>query len=80
LLAPEREGLAGVGLPFRRATLALTDEQWAAPESLAGACRSHAKVPSKDLRRTMSAILWRRQNGAKWGAMPEEFGPWWMVA
>jgi transposase len=28
----------------------------------------------------MSAILWRRQNGAKLGAMPEEFGPWWMVA
>jgi transposase len=28
----------------------------------------------------MSAILWRHQNGAKWRAIPEEFGPWWRAA
>src|SRR3954447_16375242 len=29
-----------------------------------------------DLRRTMSAIVWRHQNGAKWRAIPAELGPW----
>ncbi|WP_110507743.1 transposase [Komagataeibacter oboediens] len=28
------------------------------------------------LRRTISAIFWRHQNGAKWRAIPDEFGPW----
>ena len=32
------------------------------------------------LRRTIGAILWRHQNGAKWRALPEEVGPWWMAA
>src|SRR4051812_3979918 len=31
---------------------------------------------TKDLRRTISAILWRHQNGAKWRAIPAELGPW----
>ena len=31
---------------------------------------------TKDLRRTLSAILWRHQNGAKWRAIPAELGPW----
>ncbi|WP_438382475.1 transposase [Asaia sp. BMEF1] len=25
---------------------------------------------------TISAILWRHQNGAKWRSFPLEFGPW----
>ncbi len=28
------------------------------------------------LRRTLSAILWRHQNGAKWRSVPSELGPW----
>jgi transposase len=24
--------------------------------------------------------LWRHENGAKWRALPEEYGPWWMAA
>jgi len=36
--------------------------------------------PRKDLRRTLSAILWRHQNGARWRAIPEELGPWWRAA
>jgi transposase len=58
----------------------LTDRDWAALEPLIEACRPHAKVPSPHLRRTMSAILWRHQNGAKWRAIPEELGPWWRAA
>ena len=58
----------------------LTDAQWAMLEPLVEACRPHAKVPPSHLRRTMSAILWRHENGAKWRALPAELGPWWMAA
>ena len=58
----------------------LTDGQWTMLEPLVEACRPHAKVPPSDLRRTMSAILWRHENGAKWRALPAELGPWWMAA
>ena len=58
----------------------LTDERWAVLEPLVEACRPPAKVPPQHLRRTVGAILWRHQNGAKWRAIPEEFGPWWMAA
>ena len=34
------------------------------------------KTLPQDLRRTISAILWRHQNGAKWRAVPAELGPW----
>jgi transposase len=60
--------------------LVLTDERWAALEPLVAACRPPAKVPPRHLRRTISAILWRHENGAKWRAVPGEFGPWWMAA
>jgi transposase len=60
--------------------LGLTDEEWAVLEPLVDACRPHAKVPPSNLRRTISAIIWRHQNGAKWRALPDEFGPWWMAA
>ena len=58
----------------------LTETQWAMLEPLIEACRPHAKVPPSHLRRTMSAILWRHENGAKWRALPAELGPWWMAA
>ena len=44
------------------------------------ACRPKAKTPPQDLQRTLSAILWRHQNGVKWRAIPDEFGPWWRAA
>ena len=44
------------------------------------ACRLKAKTPPQDLRRTISAILWRHQNGAKWRSIPEEQGSWWLAA
>src|ERR687897_743065 len=58
----------------------LSDEQWALLEPLVEACRPKGKTPPQDLRRTLSAILWRHQNGAKWRAVPEELGPWWRAA
>ena len=54
----------------------LTDPQWAALEPLIEICRPKGKTPPRDLRRTISAILWRHQNGAKWRAIPPELGPW----
>ncbi len=58
----------------------LTDGQWAALEPLVEGCRPKGKTPPQDLRRTIEAILWRHQNGAKWRAVPTELGPWWRAA
>ena len=58
----------------------LSDGQWALLEPLVEACRPKGQTPPQDLRRTLSAILWRHQNGAKWRAVPEELGPWWRAA
>jgi len=60
--------------------MVLTDGQWAALEPLIEACRPKGKTPLRHLRRTIEAILWRHQNGAKWRAIPEELGPWWAAA
>ena len=54
----------------------LTDAQWALLEPLIEACRPKGKTPPQDLRRTLSAILWRHENGAKWRSVPSELGPW----
>ena len=56
----------------------LSDTQWAILEPRVEACRP--KTPPQDLRRTLSAILWRHQNGAKWRAVPADLGPWWRAA
>ena len=55
----------------------LSDAQWTMLEPLVEACRPTGKSLLQDLRRTQSAILCRHQNGAKWRAIPIEFGPWW---
>lgn len=53
-----------------------TDAAWAVWEPLIEEVRPHGKTPPKDLRRTLSAIFWRHQNGAKWRHIPAELGPW----
>jgi transposase len=58
----------------------LSDAQWAVLEPLVEACRPKGKTPPQDLRRTLAAILWRHENGAKWRAVPAELGPWWRAA
>ena len=60
--------------------LVLTDVQWAVLEPLVLEAQPHSKVPHADLRRTMEAIIWRHDNGAKWRAIPAELGPWWGAA
>ncbi len=57
-----------------------TDAAWAVWEPLIEAVRPQGKTPPKNLRRTMSAIVWRHQNGAKWRSIPAELGPWWLAA
>src|SRR4051794_38062986 len=54
----------------------LADAHWMRLEPLIETCRPQGKTPPRDLRRTISAILWRHQNGAKWRAIPAELGPW----
>jgi transposase len=39
-----------------------------------------ARPRPHDMRRTISAILWRHEKGAKWRAIPNELGPWWWAA
>ena len=58
----------------------LTDAQWAVLEPLIEECRPQGKTPPQDLRRTIEAIIWRHENGAKWRAVPAELGPWWRAA
>jgi transposase len=58
----------------------LTDEQWSVLEPLLAAVRPRAPQPIRRFRRTIEAIVWRLQNGAKWRAIPAELGPWWMAA
>jgi transposase len=58
----------------------LTDAQWAALAPLIEEHRPKGKTPHHDLRRTIEAIIWRHQNGARWRSIPAELGPWWMAA
>jgi transposase len=58
----------------------LSDAQWDELWPLIEDCRPRGKTPPRDLRRTIEAILWRHQNGAKWRAIPDELGPWWRAA
>jgi transposase len=58
----------------------LSDEQWSILEPMVEACRPKGKTPPRDLRRTIEAIIWRCDNGAKWRAVPAELGPWWRAA
>src|SRR4028119_2517012 len=57
----------------------LTDEQWGVLAPLIAACRPPYKTDHHDLRRTIEAIIWRHDNGAKWRQIPAELGPWWMA-
>jgi transposase len=57
-----------------------TEARWLELGPLVEACRPHAKVPPRHLRRTVEAILWRCANGAKWRSLPPDLGPWWMAA
>src|SRR4051812_2383881 len=57
----------------------LSDAAWAVWEPLIEV-QPRGKTPPKELRRTIRAIFWGRQNGAKWRSIPCERGPWWLAA
>ena len=58
----------------------LTDAQWEVLAPLIEACRPPHKTEHHDLRRTIEAIIWRHDSGAKWRQIPAALGPWWMAA
>jgi transposase len=58
----------------------LTDAQWAELAPLIEQCRPAHKTQHANLRRTIEAIVWRHDNGAKWRGIPPHLGPWWMAA
>ncbi len=60
--------------------MVLTDAQWAALAPLIERCRPRGKTPHHDLRRTIEAIAWRHENGARWRSVPAGLGPWWRAA
>ena len=55
--------------------MVLTDGQRALLEPLILEVRPRGKTRHHDLRRTIEAIFWRHQNGAKWRSLPAELGP-----
>ena len=58
----------------------LSEARWGMLRALIERCRPRGKTPHRDLRRTIEAIVWRHENGAKWRSIPAELGPWWMAA
>jgi transposase len=58
----------------------LSEAEWARLKAALDAARSGTGRPFPDERRTVEAVVWRQRNGAKWRAVPPEFGPWWKAA
>ena len=52
------------------------DDVWALWAPLIEAVRPKGKTAPQDLRRTLSAIVWRHTNGTKWRNVPAHLGPW----
>jgi transposase len=61
----------------RRQTMpVLTDAQWTKFEAAIAAVKLRGARPRKEDRRTIDAIIWRLDNGAKWRSIPTELGNW----
>src|SRR5260370_26447267 len=54
----------------------LTDAQWAKFEAAIAAANIGGARPRTEDRRTIEAIIWRLDNGAKWRSIPAELGDW----
>src|SRR5258708_32507447 len=54
----------------------LTDAQWAKFEAAIAAANIRGARPRVEDRRTIEAIVWRLDNGAKWRSIPAEPGDW----
>lgn len=55
---------------------ALTDVQWAKFEAAIAAVGTRGARPRTEERRTIEAIIWGLENGAKWRSIPTEMGNW----
>src|SRR4051794_39840412 len=60
--------------------MVLTDEKWSALKAALDAVRPGTGRPLADDRRTVEGVVWRLRNGARWRAVPAEYGPWWRPA
>jgi transposase len=58
----------------------LTDEQWERLLPLLPSQKGRRGKPSKTHRPIVNGILWLDRTGAPWRDLPEEYGPWQMVA
>src|ERR1700722_8545393 len=54
----------------------LSDAQWANFEAAIEAAEIRGARPRREDRRTIEAIIWRLDNGAKWRSIPAELGDW----
>ena len=54
----------------------LSDAQWDTLKDALDHARSGRGRPIQNMRQSVEAIIWRHDNGAKWRAVPESFGPW----
>jgi transposase len=54
----------------------LTDAQWSKFEAAIAAANIRGARPRTEDRRTVEAIIWRLDNGAKWRSIPAELGNW----
>ncbi len=54
----------------------LSDAQWAKFEAAIVAVKLRKARPRKEDRRTIEAIIWRLDNGAKGRSIPAELGDW----
>lgn len=54
----------------------LADAQWAKFEAAIAAAGIRGARPRTEDRRTIEAIIWRLDNGAKWRSIPAELGDW----
>ncbi len=54
----------------------LSDAQWAKFEAAIVVVKLRKARPRKEDRRTIEAIIWRLDNGAKWRSIPAELGVW----
>ncbi|WP_394356074.1 transposase [Brytella acorum] len=53
-----------------------SDDAWLVWEPLIEAVRPKGKTSPRDMRRTISTIFGRHQNGAQWRSIPSELDPW----
>ena len=57
-------------------TQVLTNAEWAKFQEAIAAVGLRGARPRKEDRRTIEAIVWRIDNGAKWRSIPSELGEW----